>query len=355
MNEIKNHSVKLRSISIENYKGIDRFSMNFPIPELHEDSDILVMGSENGLGKTSIIECCALLIMCINIYEDFFELMDIDLPINVPDLLVKTGKPAAIIAGNVVIDELTISIEMRIDRKGVVKIIRNREYFDLFDNAVYDLGDILAEQISAICGFSPNPVIDEFFLLFHSYRKVQEGNPKLGMMINDSKIGRRASRYLRMERSLSEFKLIILRSLMNRANLFEFSSEKEPENNINVLNVLVKHYADGKINKLRPSADNTVDIRIASDDNGDSITFDGLSSGQKEIISTLFLIWYYTKDKPSVVFIDEPELHLNAQWHRTFINDLTFLAPENQYIIATHSESIMDSVLPYQRSLLQEK
>ncbi|MBT3388588.1 MAG: ATP-binding protein, partial [Desulfobacula sp.] len=120
------------------------------------------------------------------------------------------------------------------------------------------------------------------------------------------------------------------------------------------LNEFVRIYAGGIIKKLRPSADNTVDIRISLNDGEDSITFDGLSSGQKEIISTLFLIWYHTKDKPSVVFIDEPELHLNAQWHRSFVKTLIKLVPENQYIIATHSEDVMDSVDADRRVLLTD-
>ncbi len=72
----KNFSIKLRSISIKNYKGIDSFSIDFPMPTLFEDPDILVMGSENGLGKTSIIECSALLLMCLSIRENQFNLRD---------------------------------------------------------------------------------------------------------------------------------------------------------------------------------------------------------------------------------------------------------------------------------------
>ena len=53
-----------------------------------------------------------------------------------------------------------------------------------------------------------------------------------------------------------------------------------------------------------------------------------------------------------MVFIDEPELHLNAQWHRGFVKNLIGLAPQNQYIIATHSEDIMDSVSEDRRALL---
>ena len=52
------------------------------------------------------------------------------------------------------------------------------------------------------------------------------------------------------------------------------------------------------------------------------------------------------------MFIDEPELHLNAQWHRGFVKNLTGLAHRNHYIVATHSEDIMDSVSEDRRALL---
>ena len=53
------------------------------------------------------------------------------------------------------------------------------------------------------------------------------------------------------------------------------------------------------------------------------------------------------------MLIDEPELHLNAEWHSQFIRYLYKLAPHNQYIIATHSQYIAESVEPYQRLLLE--
>ena len=362
MRRDKNISIKLRTISIKNYKGIDSFSMDFPMPKLSGDPDILVMGSENGLGKTSIIECCALLLMCLSIREDRFKIRDRYSTIDVPDLLIRAGKSAAEIAGDIVIDDLAIQIEMRIDRNGVVKVLRHgnqtnseAKQLSLFDDVFIDAESDVDELIKAICGFSPNPVIENSFLLFHSYRKVQEGNPELGMMVSDSRSIRRMVPHRRMEMPLSEFKILILRSLMNRADLFEFTTEGESDDTIDKLNELVAFYAGGTISKLRPSAENTVDFRITPVDGGDSVTFDGLSSGQKEIISTLFLIWYHTKNSPTVVFIDEPELHLNAQWHRTFVNNLLELTPNNQYIIATHSEDIMDSVYKERRVLLLDE
>jgi len=139
---------------------------------------------------------------------------------------------------------------------------------------------------------------------------------------------------------------------MVKANLFEFVEDQEPDETIEKLNELVQFYVGGTINKLRPSPDNTVDFRVKPINGDDTFTFDGLSSGQKEIISTLFLIWYHTKNNPSVVCIDEPELHLNSQWHRSFVKKLVSLAPQNQYIMATHSEDIMDSVNADRRVLL---
>lgn len=67
----------------------------------------------------------------------------------------------------------------------------------------------------------------------------------------------------------------------------------------------------------------------------------------------LFLIWSHTLKNPSVVFIDEPELHLNAEWHKPFIYELTRLAPWNQYILATHSPDVFAAVQPRHRVILR--
>lgn len=350
MKEIKASTVKLRSIKIENYKGIDSLTIDFPIPMLLGDPDILVMGSENGLGKTSVIECCTLILICLSIAESSFKLDSKFFSIDIPDLFIRAGANATEIIGDISIEKKNFLIKLNIDRSGLVTIDKPKS-LELNCNYI-DVNQDLNGMVKSICGFSPNPVIGSMFLFFHSYRKVQEGNPELGMMISNSKA---SSSNGHAEMSLSEFKLIILRALMYKANLFEFSEEKKPEEIISKLNELITFYAGGTISKLRPSSDNTVDFRITSTDGSDSLTFDGLSSGQKEIISTLFLIWYHTRNRPIVVFVDEPELHLNAQWHRSFINKLMELAPNNQYIIATHSEDIMDSVSEDQRILLYKR
>ena len=71
----------------------------------------------------------------------------------------------------------------------------------------------------------------------------------------------------------------------------------------------MKNYAGGKIGKLRPELNSGLDIRIQQLDHLEtSFSFDGLSSGQKEIISTLFLLSRLSRKANSIVLLDEPEL-----------------------------------------------
>ncbi|MGI9250180.1 MAG: AAA family ATPase [Pseudohongiellaceae bacterium] len=368
--------MKIRRISISNYKGIEKLELDFPMPRMPDDPDIIALGSKNGVGKTSVMECCTLLLLAATHKEDEFDNMVWDYSINILDLLIKAGSDYATISGDIEIGNGKLqTITMNIHRNEKVKISRKPSKIAISEAAQNsdsdsDLDDDLDDIILAVCGLKPSPVVVNPFLFFHSYRKVEEGNPELGSMVEGDVLPKRNIRHLRRMRHMKrrdsgfdEFKVRILRSMMGQAELFEIQkgAQKAKEDNqasvaIKTLNYLVEIYAGGQINKLRPSADNTIEFRVepASDDEGDSFSFDGLSSGQKEIISTLFLIWYHTRENPQIVFIDEPELHLNEQWHHSFVNNLVKLAPQNQYIIATHSEDVMDSVEFSRRILLMD-
>ena len=343
----------VRRISIRNYKGIDEVELELPGPRMKEDPDVVVIGSENGLGKTSILECCALLLSTLMTERKQFSIVDTRFwPVNLPDLLIRAGTERLELDGEMSLGRRKDKVSFSLNRRGIARVAgehvdRARALF----GATGKNKSVSEDLISAISGLSADPVVAESFLLFHSYRKVQEGNPELGMMADEVSL-----RPLRLRRrfdfAASRFKVTILKSLMQRADLFELSEAENSDTAIDRLNNLLEFYAGGTISKLRPSADNTVDFRIGPDSGGESFTFDGLSSGQKEIISTLFLVWYHTQGRPSVVLIDEPELHLNAQWHRSFVTKLFELAPRNQYIVATHSVDVMDSVEEDRRVIL---
>ncbi len=363
----KKPSIKLRKIRIENFKAIDSLELEFPAPIMGNKPDVFVMGSKNGIGKTSILESCTLLLLGAiggEGREPFHTIHRFYEDINIFDLLVRAGTNNASIEGEFEILERTVVAKIKISRSGEVKLSGDTKTWQKLQR---DIGDtsfnwkelfllenrriMLSRFWEPFLGISPDPMLTPPLLYCHSFRKVVEGNPELGMMVEDQPVRRRA-RPLSWEKHVSSFKLEILRSLMGEARLFENIDVEETTSSLKKLNFLLAEFAGGKIDKLRQFKDNSVDVRITNLKGNDSFTFDGLSSGQKEIISTLFLIWKYTRGVSSIVLIDEPELHLNYEWHSRFIRHLHEMAPDNQYIIATHSEKVFESAPVEKRVLL---
>jgi len=357
MTEKRLQTIKLRRLKVTNLKAIDELDISFPQPRMDDDPDIFVMGSKNGLGKTSVLESCALLFLAVTVGEEPFDIgRSPEMPINLPELLIRAGSRDANIEGTFAINGKEFKLSLKLSMNGKVQILGDTRPFKGLGKRgeAHSIG-LVQRFIFSLVGLNSEPMINPPFVYFHSYRKVQEGNPELGMMVEGERMLFRRTRYRPgMEFPVSGFKLQILRSMMGQAKLFEAVEEEHSGEVLEKLNQLVKKFAGGTIEKLRPSPDNTVDFRIyPTEKKKGSFTFDGLSSGQKEIISTLFLIWYHSLSMPAIILIDEPELHLNVEWHRDFVKQVFSLAPQNQYIIATHSEDIFSSVLDDRRVILE--
>lgn len=348
--------MRLKCLEITDFKAIDHVRLKLFPPKMTADPDIYLMGSRNGLGKTSILEACALLFLAAHSSEKHFDIGRMpEMSVNLAELFVRAGANEASVRGEFSYKDESAILSVNLSKNGRVKIGGDSEKIKQFISLPRKrpTEDLAERFFLLLAGYNMEPIIMQPCLYFHSYRKVQEGNPELGMMVESEMMHRRMmirTPYGRMRVApgdnifVSTFKLQILRAMMGKANLFEFLDSKNSDEILEKLNGLIQRYAGGKIDKLRPSPDNTVDFRITTIGGGESFAFDGLSSGQKEIISTLFLIWYYTKEQPGIVLIDEPELHLNVDWHRDFVQQVFKLAPNNQYIIATHSEDIFKSV-----------
>ena len=70
-----------------------------------------------------------------------------------------------------------------------------------------------------------------------------------------------------------------------------------------------------------------------------------LSSGEKQIIIMIAHLIFEEDQKPSGVFIiDEPELSLHIAWQEIFVDSITEASPKTQFILATHSPSIISKV-----------
>jgi energy-coupling factor transporter ATP-binding protein EcfA2 len=83
------------------------------------------------------------------------------------------------------------------------------------------------------------------------------------------------------------------------------------------------------------------------------VPLDRLSSGQMGLFAFAGPIVFRDRP-PDIVLIDEPEQHLHVQWQRHILAALRELSPSTLFIVATHSEEILGSVLSYERFILVE-
>lgn len=274
-------SIRINEINIKNYKSIDSLHLPFAIPSYPDELDIYVLGSKNGVGKSSVLECCALAFSR-----------------QVPDFYRTCIRREWWAAHNQVTlsmggDFCTVSTNLTAIGKNSVTYIQGHNLPDL-ENWGCNLRNAEDEIGHSILGSQNNPLIRPPLLFFQSCRTVSDN------------------------------------TIVN-----ECGFSRHPEAVVDeVLKGLFKDFAG--MRDAKPWH------------------LDGLGSGQREIIATLFLIWSTTRHRPSIVLIDEPELHLNAEWQRIYVSKLAELAPNNQYILATHSEEIFASVTKDRRIILSK-
>ncbi|MCU4764617.1 ATP-binding protein [Bacillus cereus] len=363
----KARSIRINSVRIEGFKAIKKIDISFPKTQFDSEADMVVIGSQNGIGKTSIMEACSLLVLSIVAHKETRDLSDflrMQRDIDFIEVFKRNDCKDVQIVGEFEVlpykgDKKKYTILLRINEsdttlEGPYKELQR--YFVQNDEVEKQLKRDIPNKFNSLIGLISEPLIVPRFIYFHSYRKVTEGNVEFSAMMQEDSDRKPTS--LRYRKSIiSNFKADILKSMMSQVGLFDVLDSRDFDENIQVLNDLMSKFARGTIDKLRPTLNNSLDIRMKSlnDDEKGTFSFDGLSSGQKEIISTLYLVWRYTKNEPGIILIDEPELHLNTEWHKSFIRYLHKLAPFNQYIIATHSKEIFASVSEKNRLLLSKK
>lgn len=349
--------LRLSKLQVENYKSLDKVELNLPAPSTTEQLDAFVLGSKNGVGKSSLLECCALSMMAAtfpNLLKRDRRTRDVDDPY---DILIRSGAAEATICASVSVDDVSHKVELEVSRMGFVPrtkpIFHDSEDYAWLRHGLLDDGALF----ESLLGMNSEPLVAPPVLLFHSYRKVLEGSSALGAMVDPAYARRHyPPRRYGGPGPLSTFKVLLVQALMARSGLFEGMQAKgDSEAILAKLNGLITDFAGGVVDKVRPGPDGTLELRVAPVSGGSSFSFDGLSSGQKEIIATLFLIWFTTNERPGIVLVDEPELHLNAEWQRIFVHKLAELAPKNQYILATHSEEIFGSVTEDRRLMLRRE
>jgi len=350
--------VRIANLRAENYKSLDDVELTLPPPSSQDQLDAFVLGSKNGVGKSSLLECCALSVIGAA-YPDMLKRDPRPRELTNPyELLVRSGCSKATVSATLNVARRDHGVSLEITDGGVHQTKGGGVLREYVDPSWLRYGSPVDDGfLESVLGMSSEPLLLPPILMFHSYRKVLEGSSALGAMVDPSYSRRMyPPRRYGGPGPLSTFKVVLVQAMMARSGLFEgVRAEGDNEAILTKLNGLISDFAGGNVDKLRPGPDGTLELRVAPASGGASFSFDGLSSGQKEIIATLFLVWFTTQHRPAIVLIDEPELHLNAEWQRIFVHKLAELAPRNQYILATHSEEIYGSVPEDRRLMLRRE
>lgn len=73
-----------------------------------------------------------------------------------------------------------------------------------------------------------------------------------------------------------------------------------------------------------------------------SVEISSLSSGEKQVVALIGLLIFTTSSvRPEVMIIDEPELSLHLTWQEIFVDAILKSQPNFQFILATHSPTII--------------
>ncbi|ALD22408.1 AAA family ATPase [Hymenobacter sp. DG25A] len=102
---------------------------------------------------------------------------------------------------------------------------------------------------------------------------------------------------------------------------------------------LANKYFDENNKKLSIKKNGEIEIELP---NKTQNSIFKLSSGEKQVIIMLAQLIF--GEKREIFIIDEPELSLHLGWQEIFVQTIKEASPETQFILATHSPSIVGSV-----------
>lgn len=298
-------TIALTSLSIQNFRGIDSLDLDFRRPDGQPNS-LVVLAGPNGCGKTSVLE-------------------------------------AALIAAG--------GSDLVTGRRGKAAIRSGAADYSI--SAQIDKG-MFPWPARANSHESPasNSTLPHWY--FSSWRAPELVGP---IQVSMGRAGRKPRK-----NDTNRLKNI-KRSLVDAAAFKDFKSRRK---------VVQSSYEDWitRINeawrKFYPDdpSEFVVDLVEGSDENdlyafdlfqlrpgGITLEVEALSAGQLELF--LFLAALVLNDeREGIIFIDEPELHLDPQWHRLIVRSLVELQPRAQFIVATHSPEIYDAARSYERHFL---
>jgi len=321
--------VRVKKIEIINFKGIEHLELDFTYIDSDRILDNIVFYGINGSGKSTVLEALFIILSitalsplkvnCKDIEEVFREKYSLS-----NDWIYNNNK------------EFLIKLQL-LDNNTLIKIQvtyhkdNGLSYFLENNQTVSDYMETLPiEYLSAYRLFTPTKVStagdwkqiknieDERFnkeshilalQFFNDYNTIKQ---YLINLITDKQVG-----------VISDINSKILEKIKQSFKIF-FPNK-----------IFLEKLARSEMNQ---------DYKfLIQNEDGTVVDIDQLSSGEREIIA--FFTYLCTKAmNVSILIIDEPELHLHDKWQSILLYAIHKLFPDVQLFLATHSETIHQSV-----------
>jgi energy-coupling factor transporter ATP-binding protein EcfA2 len=304
-NPVQPPSVAITSLSIRDFRGIEALDLDFRGPDGNPNS-LVVLAGPNGCGKTSVLEATVVLAGGTKLITG------------------PRGRPA--------IRRGAAGYEIRANFQTNSETWQSKEVAGVSDAAVGVLR-----------------VIHWYFSSWRAPALVGPVYPSVG------RPGRRPAR-------TDQNRLRVVKQLLVNAATVERFENLLPAlgHYTSVIRTINEAWCEFYPEAGQPFAVEIVSSKKATREGfdvyfrtreGRRLEVDMLSSGQLELflfLSTLAL----SEGREGIIFIDEPELHLDPQWHRLLLRSLMRIQPRTQLVVATHSPEIYDAAASYERHYL---
>jgi predicted ATPase len=301
--------IALTSLKIRDFRGIDHLELDFRGPD-GLPNNLVVLAGPNGSGKTAVLE-------------------------------------AALIAVG--------GHQFTVGRRGKRAVRKGAEDYEIRAE-IRARADIFDEDVNIVVSSRNLPPKSDRYLPYWYFSSWRAPNLVGAVNVTVGKPGRRPAK-------TDPNRLLNVKvQLANAATAQYFPGAKRP---------LLRDYSKwiARINegwkKFYPDRDDKFEVGLnESEAEGGgafdvffrradlpSLSVDDLSAGQLELFLFLAAL-ALNDDREGIIFIDEPELHLDPQWHAPILRALMQLQPKAQFIVATHSPEIYDAAMSYERHFL---
>lgn len=308
----------------------DRFDIEWDL-----NPDVNIIAGINGIGKTTILDCIYALVSIGRIPDPYLGILkkinlffDNGKPISyeyikIIDTIKNIEKKAK--NGDIISQEFMSELKEREgqDYKKIHSVTseRHKTSFEDLQMTVDEINKII--NIDVISTFDTNLKQSE------AIKKLSDDQVKTEL---DWEIYQLQKKYLDYQLTLSKRKDIIL-SIKNEYEMREqFTKLQYPQKRFLELIDDLFSETGKKVNK----DENQIEFLLADK----AIKVYQLSSGEKQLLIILLTV-LIQDNKPSILFMDEPEISLHIQWQKKIIQYIRELNPNVQVIIATHSPAII--------------